>query len=372
MAHNHFSIVRVRPGYSGPTSYHPRRVDVRIRRVTARKAREYIPSLAVGLLDVAADAALPRSVPRIDIADGNAYTPGFVVDLPLKVGESPRVQDTSLRSASPYPVANAFEVLDGNSASGAFSRSNNPLCNTVIHVTREATLLDAPLTKKPLRTLGSLPLKFGTKSVGSRSKRVQVRTREVFSVACRGDVDDAYVHTKPTRDLPFLYVRNIDRDEKVEASVSNNEVRFASVMDEKLALMIPTHEGDSLPPCQRPDVGSLFSEGEDTGIIGDRPKRPEPSSGFPVELVGICDFGDAANENLRREVRERCSGAVVSELVEVELFEGFRSPSYAREEVASFIGSTNRRGQQPRLFGRGLKLNLHRELHKPSSSTFNV
>src|SRR5271169_5819749 len=114
MAHNHFSIVRVRPVYFGPTSYHTRRVDVRICRVSTRKARENIPSLTVGLLDVTANTALPRSVPRIDIADGNAYTPGLVVDLPLKIGESPRVQNTSLRLASPDPRADAFEILDGN------------------------------------------------------------------------------------------------------------------------------------------------------------------------------------------------------------------------------------------------------------------
>jgi hypothetical protein len=361
--HNPFSMLRVRLVYSSPTSYYARRVDVRILSMTARKAREYIPGLAVGFLDMAAYTALPRSVPRIDIADRDTCTPGLVVDLLLKVCKSPRVQDTSLRSASPDPRADTFEILDGNSSSGAFSRSDDLLRNAVIHVTGEAALLDAPLAKQPLRTLGSVPLKFGTESVGSCSQAIEMRAGKVVAVACRRDIDHPRIDSEPARDFLLLYVGNIDRDEKIKPPISKHEVRLTSVMDEKLTLMVSTGEGDSLSSRKRPDVGGLSAPRKDAGIIRDRAERPKASSGLPVELVGVRDLGDATYEDLSREVREGSSRVVVSELVEVELLERLGFPRFSRKPVTSLVSTTDRRGQQLRLFGRRLKLNLHRKFH---------
>jgi hypothetical protein len=113
------------PDYSGPTCNYASRVDVGVRGVAARETRERVASLAVGLLDVAADAALSRRIALIDVADGNAGTRGLVRDLRLKVSEGPRVQDASLRPGSSYPRADAVEVLEGDAARGAFGCSND-------------------------------------------------------------------------------------------------------------------------------------------------------------------------------------------------------------------------------------------------------
>ena len=62
MAHNHFDATHVRPVYIGPTSDNARRVDVGIRVLAAGETYETVASLPVGLLDVAACAALSRRV----------------------------------------------------------------------------------------------------------------------------------------------------------------------------------------------------------------------------------------------------------------------------------------------------------------------
>ena len=81
MARNHFNDVPVRPDYFGPASYYPRRVDVGICSVAASKAGENVASLAVGLLDVTANAALPRRISRIDVADRNADSRSLVEEI---------------------------------------------------------------------------------------------------------------------------------------------------------------------------------------------------------------------------------------------------------------------------------------------------
>ena len=102
--------LRVRPDYFGPASYYTRRVDVGVRGVAARKTNELVARLAVGLLDVAANAALPRSIPRVDVADRYPCSLGLVADLRLKVGKGPGVENASLRPRSSYPRTDAFEI----------------------------------------------------------------------------------------------------------------------------------------------------------------------------------------------------------------------------------------------------------------------
>ena len=148
MAHNHFNDVPVRPDCFGPASYYSRRVDVGIRGMAAREARKHVAGLSVGLLGVAANAALSRGVSRVDVADRKPDTRGLVGDLRLKVAEGPRVQDTSLRPGSPYPRAYTVEVLEGDPARGAFGRGDDLLGDTVIHMRGEATLLEPPFAKQ--------------------------------------------------------------------------------------------------------------------------------------------------------------------------------------------------------------------------------
>src|SRR5919106_4829129 len=102
MAPNHVHMPHVRPVYGGPARDHASRVDVGVRAMAARQARESVARAAVGLLGVATDAALPGGVARVDVADRYARTLGLVGDLRLEVTEGPGVQDASLRTASPY------------------------------------------------------------------------------------------------------------------------------------------------------------------------------------------------------------------------------------------------------------------------------
>lgn len=62
--------------------------------------------------------------------------------------------------AEPDPIADAFEILDGDAASGAFSHSHDALADDVIGIRGKARLLAAAPLQQPFGALGALLLKF--------------------------------------------------------------------------------------------------------------------------------------------------------------------------------------------------------------------
>ena len=246
MARNHVNNVSVRPDYFGPASYDPRRVDVGVRGMAARKTSELVAGLAVSLFDVTANAALPRSVARVDVQTGSLHARPSG-DLRLKIAKGPRVQNTSLRPGSSYPRTDAVEVLDSDTERGAFGRSDNlPAEMTVIYVLRKAALLHASLAKQSLRALGALRLKSLSELHGAATSAFKVRAREVLSVARCSDIDDPNVHAKPAEEFLFFGVRYVYGHEEEPLRIAEREVGFAALRVEQYSLAITADERDCL------------------------------------------------------------------------------------------------------------------------------
>ena len=365
MARNHVNDVPVRPDHFGPASYYPRRVDVGIRGVAAREAHEQVAGLSVGLLGVAANAALSRGVSRVDVADRKPDTRGLVGDLRLEIAKGPRVQDASLRPGSPYPHAYAVEVLEGDPARGAFGRGDDLLGDTVIHMRGEATLLEPPFAKQPLRALRPFALKLSPEPIGASAKAIQVGTGEVLAVARGGNVHDADVNAEPTEDLLLLDVRDLNGDEEVELRTAHHEVCFASFVGEERALMLTADERDGLPPQESPEAGRIDLPGQDACVVRDRPERAESSPRLPVQLVGVRHLGGCAHDHLRGQVGKGCAGFDVGDFVQRELAEDLLVPSLARDPVACLVRAPHRGRERLRLIGRRPKFHLHDKLHHP-------
>jgi hypothetical protein len=358
--------LHVRPVYIGPASYDTRRVDVSIRGMAACKTREDIPSLTVGLLGMPADAALPGSITRIDVADGNAYACGLVDDLVLEIAKGPRVKDATKRPGSSYPITDAIEVFDGDTARGAFGRSDNLLRDTMIHVAGETVLLFAPFAKQPLRTFGSLLLEPPSESVSSTPKTVQVCAGEIIRVAGGGDVDDTDVDPQPVEDFLLLDIRHVDGDEQVEVAVTKNEIGLASVVCEKFPLMVAADEPDTLAAIDCPEAHSVVPPRQNARVVRDSTERPKASFGLTVKLVRIGHFGNTAHDDLRGQIREFGPTFVVSEFVDGELPKRLCGPGPCGEPTASLIRTAHRRSEYPSLFDARLEPHLGRQLHVPT------
>jgi hypothetical protein len=351
------------PDYIGPACNYASSVDVGIRSSAARETREMVAGFSVGFLDVSADAALPRGISRIDVDYSNTSALGFVDDLRLEISESPRVQCSALRTASPYPIANALEILKRNAAFGAFSRNDNLFRNAMVHMRRVTSLLGSSPTKQPLRALGAFLLKLLSQAVGASTKRVEARAGEVLPVTGRGNVDDSDVNAQPADDPFFLDVRHFDRNEQVELAVAQDEIGLTAIVVEKSALMVTADEGDYLPACNGPEVRRVRLPRQDASVVGNRSEGTKAPLRDLVELVRIGNFRGAAHDHLRGEIGKLVSSVAVGPSMQSKLREDFRRPSTLRNPITRNVGAPHGLSKCGGLFTRWQKLHLDDQLH---------
>ncbi len=352
-----------RPDYSGPACDHASRVGVSIRRLSAGETSEVVARLPVSLFGVPANAALPRRVARIDEADRDPGALGLVTDLRLKIGEGPRVQRAPLYPTSPDPLANALEILKSNPAIGAFGTSDDLLGNAVIDVVGEALLFSPPLLEQPLGALRSLALEALTKTKGTAAKTVEMPAAEVLTTARGRDVDYTDVDAEPAFDLLLFGVWYVHGDEQIPAAIAKSEIGLTPFVREQRALALTADERNPLAPSDCPEARGLTAPRKNSSVIGDRSERLEDSPLEFVQLVTVGDLGDAAHDDLRRQVGEGCAAVMVGESVDRKLAKCGRVEREIREPVAGCIRAPKSGFERARLNFAGSKLHLDRQLH---------
>lgn len=356
-------VARLRALLHELSSTNSQPVVVGIRAMPAAAARKLVAALAVLLLGVTAHAALPGSIARIDEADRHPNTPRLVGDLPLQIAKGPGVESLSLWPRSPYPLAYAFEVFEGNAALGAFGRSNDLLGDDVVRVAREALLLPPSLLEEPLRALGPLLLELLTKPFRATPERVELLSGEVVPVRCRGDVGDANVNPEPPQDLLLLCIRDFNGHEEVEAVVAENEVRFSAIISEKLSLALPADEWHSLPAFDSPHARGVPSPREDALVVGNGPEWAECALALVAELVGVGHLRNSAHDHLARQIREGGTTLSVHQVLEGKLPEGLCLEGAPREPRGRLVSAANRGCHGRTLCRCRLELDLGDQLH---------
>ena len=356
-----------RPVYFGPGCDVAGADMIGVIRKTAFDADELGLTLPVRLVDGSTLRACLARVSGINSFHGYAFGESLVADKRPELPECPRMNGCALVLTNGYPVADACKVFKGNAAFGVFGLTHNRFADDVIRVGLKPLLLPSELLEMSLRASSSSRLKTCSELGYTGTNSENLVPRMGFAVRVEGEVTDSKVNPEPALDLPLLRIRDVHRNEKVEATFSNHEIGFSSVVNEKFSLMVSADEGDSLSSTDRPDAHRLPNPGENTGIVGDGTKGTEGSLSLSVQLVAVSHLGDAADNHLGREIRELSSTAIVGEPVEGKLTEGLGFPRCLRQPVTSLICSTDRRSQRRRLLSRRLELDLHHELH-----TFSV
>ena len=112
-------------------------VGIGIRGVSARYTEEVSLCFAVCLINATTDIASLRSITGIYVDKRNAMQLRFVLKLLTQVIKRPRVVLSPLCFSYSYPLADACQVLDGNTATGGFSTFNNTLRNLMIDIFSE-------------------------------------------------------------------------------------------------------------------------------------------------------------------------------------------------------------------------------------------
>ena len=145
----------------------------------------------------------------------------------------------SLLARSPYPAADTLEILQGDTAIGAFSIGDDLLRNDMVDVLGESSFLPASFDEKSLGALRPLVLEALAQPVGASAQTVDVAPGEVLPITRGCDVDDADIYAKPSERLTLFGVGDVDTDEEVELLVAQHEVSLAPFVLEQDSLRMP-------------------------------------------------------------------------------------------------------------------------------------
>lgn len=269
------------------------------------------------------------------------------------------MQTAPLLFSSPYPTANAIQILHGYSAFGALSNVYYLLRNLMINIAGKALFFASSPAKKPFSTARAFALKLLPEPSVARSAAVHMRTTEALTGTGLSDRDNPHVHAYPIKYLVLFLVWYIDSRKKEPLAVSENQVAFTTLGLEKLELGLTTDIGNRLPPFDRPNAHNLSGgfPRKDAQIVSDPAVRAKHSLDFPVELIGIGDFRNDANNDLRRK-RKLFSDLPVEKRLQCELVKLARIPGQLAKAISCRIGQFKRAQQRVGLFGQRLQLHL--------------
>ncbi|KPH97847.1 hypothetical protein OK006_8843 [Actinobacteria bacterium OK006] len=118
---------------------------------------------------------------------------GLVRDECSQLGEGPAGMGGPLGLAKPYPLADARQVFQGDSATGTFCLGHHMFRDLVVDVPRPSRLLAPPFLQAPFDGRGVLALQLGTQASLAQAGAVQLASGHDLAVRGGGDVRDAQV-----------------------------------------------------------------------------------------------------------------------------------------------------------------------------------
>ena len=329
----------------------------------ARPTEKFGLRFSVGLFDVPARRAFSAGVSRVDEGHRNTRKPGLVRDERMELKERPVRQACPLALPSRYPFANAFEIFEGNTATGALSVRHECLADLVVDVLLIASLFAADLQQLACGRPRALALKVAPAMGGLAAVLFDGSSRVDVPIAIRGNVDDAKVDTKHVRGLDQLGIVDLADGRQVEYAADKEKVGFPLASREQRTLALSAGERHDLTPIDSPDRDAIVGfEAQDTVVVGESAQQTEGASGLAVELVGVSDFSNAANDNLCGEPGAGSHG-VINELVQSILSENVLVPSDRADLVADHVGLFERALQGCVLLLGRLELEIDDESH---------
>jgi hypothetical protein len=349
---------------SRPACYIAGRDVIRESSETAGYTGESALVRTISLRDTTAYRTGSRGIPGIDGNNRNAHECGFVGDKGTQLCERPRGLCSTLRPASRNPGAYANQFFDGNSSFRAFGLCYKFLGDTVVRIGCEPSFFGLAFLQKALRGDRAFALKFSAKSAVSMAESIDRSAREHLSIRVDGYVPNAEIDTEYAVNVDRVGFLDIRSGEKEEVAIAKNKVRFALPGLKKLFCSFATSIRYLHPACDRPDGDELLIgvPTEDSVIECDTSVNLKPALGSPVELVGISDLCDTANNHLGGQVELGANGRI-RQLVEIILAKDVAFPCPFRDTVTGRVGGLNRLFQRFVLFLRRQEFYLCSKFH---------
>lgn len=319
--------------------------------------------LSIGLFDMPTRWAFSAGVSWVDEGHRNTRKPGLVRDKRAELKERPVRQACPLALSSRYPFANAFEIFEGNTATGALSVRHECLADLVVDVLLIASLLAADLQQLACGRPRALALKIAPAMGGLAAVLFDGGSRVDVPIAIRDNVDDAKVDTKHVRGLDQFGIVDLANSRQIEYAADKEKIGFTLASREQRTLTLSAGERNDLTPIDSPDRDAIVGfEAQDAVVVGNSALRTEGASGLSVEFVGVGNLFDALHDDLGCEPGAG-SYAVINELVQSILSENVLVPSDRADLVADRVGLFERALQGRMLLLGRLELEIDDEPH---------
>ena len=176
----------------------------------ARLASKLGLALAVGLGDVAARGASPRGVARIHGHELDACDGGLVAEERAQLKERPSRVHRPLAFSDRCPFADARQVFDGDSASGAFGLCDDLFRDAVVGVGTEAGLLAREFLEVAFRRLGADGLEHAAKTLLALTCGLDGGATVGLAIGVDREVSDTEVDAEPAFWIYRRAVRDLD------------------------------------------------------------------------------------------------------------------------------------------------------------------
>jgi hypothetical protein len=141
-----------------------------------------------------------------------------------------------------------------------------------------------------------------------------------------------------------------------------DQVRFAMLFDEKFFLAWASRVWNWLSAVKSPDAYPILSITQDSRIVTDSSMLGKPAFNLLVQFVGITNFREQANHNLRRK-REAFTSIMVEQFVEREWCKDFAFPRLMAHPVGAFVCSLQSAQEQFILLYVGIQPDFSNQFH---------
>ena len=320
-----------------PCSDIDRRVFIRVCNMSTGDTLKTGLGFAIGFVDMPASRALARGIAWINILDNNAFPLRLVLDKGLKLKERPTAVLGSVGFPNRGPFADVLEVFKFDSAPGVFGFRDEAFRNNVVLVSPESGFV--PPNALQVATGGTRPFGLQVFSEGMVAAAGVFHdiTRERFAVRIGGNLHDTQVNPDKTIRLNRWRGRRFHHHQQVEHAIHQNQIGLSMAAPKLNSLVVAHLHRDRQPSLHRQDANRFQTlKAQDALVINDRAGRLEKALLGLIALVGINDFGNSANRQLRRQPK-LLPHVVVNQMMKKKLGRALLAIGHFRNVITSGV-----------------------------------
>ena len=339
--------------------------------MAARSTKKLCLVLAVGFFAVAAPRTSPTRVARIDRDQDHAVKLGLVFDERPQLSECPAAHFSSLLLSEPCPAANSLKVFKGDSAAGAFGRSDDVLADDVVDVPLESGFSIADSSHGSAGILPSPTFEYPVHSAAERSTNavallpdsLDSLSADAFAIARGRQIGNTEIDPDKLLNVDRCIFGQVDRTEQVELTVSVDEIALTLNAIEASLLVFTVDHGHDLASGERQKADLIEAlEAHQTLIVGHRAGGPKFRAAGLVALKAFDRLADRANCHLARQSKSLAK-LIVAQRVNRRLTESLGVKARLGSERGGGVERLHCVEQQAFLLGGWQESKLERQLH---------